>query len=207
MKRTAVRIIVTCLPLLTCACNLFLPWAFILPDTRKVAPEFAKLANHKVAVLVWAEPETLYDYPYVRLETASHIGDKIRAEVEGVQLVNARKIEDFLQRDPDAAVDPELIGEHFQADMVVYVELLEFQIRDPESPDLLQAKVRATVQVHDLTADADEGGIQELDPVSVTYPDQAILYSMTAPVIIRNETYIVFAELVARKFYEHKEKL
>jgi hypothetical protein len=46
-----------------------------------------------------------------------------------------------------------------------------------------------------------------LEEVSVVYPERSVLYSMTAPVVIRNETYKQFAELVGRKFYEHQEKL
>ena len=193
--------------LATAGCNLLVPLIFLHPGTKKVPPEYARLENRKALVMVWAEPETLYDYQHIRLELASYIGDEIRAGVEGVQLINERKVEDYLQRTPEAAVDPRMVGGHFGAEMVVYVELMEFQIRDPESPDLLQGKARAAVRVHDLTTDSDELGYQELAEVAVIYPAQAVLYTLTAPVVIRNETYKQLAELVGRKFYTHEQEL
>ena len=207
MKRSFVRVALWCSVLATGGCNLLIPVIFLHPGTKKVPPEFARLEDSRTLVMVWAEPETLYDYPHVRLELASYIGDQIAAGVKGVQLVNERKVEEYLQRNPEAMVDPRQVGEHFGAEMVVYVELLEFQIRDPESPDLLQGTVRAAVRVHDLTAETDELGYQELAEVTVVCPDQAVLYTATAPIVVRNETYKQFAEAVARKFYEHEEKL
>ncbi len=207
MNRRRLQGCLTCCVLAPLGCNLLMPAVFLHPGTKKVPPEFAKLANTKTLVLVWAEPATLYDYPHIRLEVASYVGDAIRAGVDGVQLVNERKVEEYLQAHPEESVDARAVGEHFEAEMVVYLELLEFQIRDPESPDLLQGRARAAVRVYDLTPEADELGYQELSEVAVTYPEQAVLYTLTAPVVIRNETYKQTAELVARKFYEHDEKL
>lgn len=207
MKRSVLRFAMLCsLPVLS-GCGLLTPFIFLHPGTEKVPAEFAKLANTKTLVMVWAEPETLYDYPYIRLELATYIGDKIRAGVEGVQVVNPRKVEDYLQSNPLEGVDPRAVGRHFEAGMVVYVELLEFQIRDPEAPDLLQGKTRGTVRVHDLTGDTDESNYQELAEVAVTYPDQPVLCTLTGPTVIRSETYQRFAELVARKFYAHEEEM
>jgi hypothetical protein len=207
MKPRLLRLAVLCLLAGLSGCNLLVPAIFLHPGTKKVPPEFARLTNTKTLVMVWAEPETLYDYPYVRLELSTYISDKIRAGVEGVQVVNARKVEDYIQSHPLQAVDPRTVGQHFEADMVVYVELLEFQIRDPEAPDLLQGKARGAVRVHDLTAEADEFEFQELEEVEVTFPEQPAFRAMTAPTVIRGETYQQFAELVARKFYAHEEEI
>ncbi|MFQ5491909.1 MAG: hypothetical protein ACE5GE_14420 [Phycisphaerae bacterium] len=207
MNKSLLKLLLVCTPVVLTGCNWFVPLAFILPDTKKVPAEYAKLEDQKVMVLLWAEPETLYDYPYVRYELGEYIGDKIRANVDGVQVVNERKIEDHLHRHPEAAMDPEEVGEHFGAQMVVYIELLEFQIRDPEAPDLLQGKVEASIRIHDLTGESGAPDVQELESVSVTCPDNPMLYTATAPIVVRNETYKLFAEEVARKFYEHEEKL
>lgn len=207
MNKTSLKLWLVCTPVLLTGCNWFLPLAFILPDTKNVAPEYDKLPNHKVLIMLWAEPETLYDYPYIRYELSEYIGDKIRANVKGVQVVNERKIEEHLLRYPDAAIDPDEVGQHFAAQIVIYIELLEFQIRDPEAPDLLQGQIEASIRVLNLTGQSGAAATQELDPVSITCPDIPVLYTATNPIVIRNETYRLFAEQVARKFYKHKEKL
>ncbi len=91
--------------------------------------------------------------------------------------------------------------------MVVYLELLEFQMRDPDAPALLQGRIDAAVSVHDLTADLDEAGRYELAGVETTHPEQPVLFSLTAADILRSETYDKFAEQVTRKFYAHDQQL
>ncbi|MCP4246493.1 MAG: hypothetical protein GY778_05540 [bacterium] len=207
MRTPIVRPALLGLICLSCGCNWFLPLAFILPDTKTVPAEFAGLAEKTALVVVWAEPETQYDYLHIRLELSSFIGDKILAEVDKVHVIDAREVEDYIERTPEAAYSPRMVGEQFMVDMVVYVELLEFQVRDPTAPDFLQGKVRASVGVHDLTGDADEGQYFELEQVAVIHPDQPELFTPQAPLVVRNQTYAKFAEAVARKFYDHKEKL
>jgi len=207
MKPNSVRLAVVTAALSLTGCNWFVPLAFVLPDTKTVPAEYAQLADKTALVMVWAEPETLFDYPHIRLELASFIGDKIRAEVDECHMIDARDVEGYIERTAEASYSPRLVGQHFEVDMVVYIELLEFQIRDPDAPDFLQGRIQASIGVHDLSADPDDLGYQELAPVATIYPDQPALFTPTAPVVIRNQTYAKFSETVARKFYEHKEKL
>ena len=58
-------------------CNWFKGLAFILPEPQQTVPaEFAHLQG-SVAIVAWVHPETLYDYPNVRLELASHVADRL----------------------------------------------------------------------------------------------------------------------------------
>jgi len=188
-------------------CNWLTPLVFVLPDKKRVPAEFDKLRGKSVVVMVWAEPETLYDYPHIRLELASFIGDKIRAQVQDAHLADVRKVEGFVEQTTEAAYNPRMVGEHFDADMVVYVELLGFQLRDPDAPDFLQGRVQASVGVYDLTVDPDEAQYYELQSVTTVCPDQPVLFTPTGAVVVRNETYAKFSEAVARKFYQHEEAL
>ena len=207
MKRNLLRLAMCCVALGVTGCNWFLPLAFVLPDTKTVPAEFALLENTTVVVMVWAEPETLFDYPYARLELASYVGDKIRREVDGVHVINARKVEDYIQREPAVAHDPRRVGEHFEAEMVVYLELLQFQIRDPDAPEFIQGVIQTAVRVHDLSSDPDEAQSYELQEVAVSYPDQPALFTPSGEQLVRRETYVAFGEAVARKFYDHEEAL
>jgi hypothetical protein len=187
-------------------CNLILPLAMMQEHKQTVPPEYSKLNGTRVLVLVWAEPETLFDYPHVRLELATYVRDKIRAKLTDVTFVEPVRVEDQLQKSLDADADPVRIGKQFDAQRVIYIELLEFQIRDPEVPDLVQARIHASVAVHDLTVDPDEAGFQELAPVRVTEPEgQPVLITRANVTQIRQEAYVKFAEMVARKFYTWEE--
>ncbi len=195
------------LPTVT-ACNLLTPLIFVGEHKKKVSPEFDKLANSRVAVLVWTDQSTLFDYPYARFELATYIGDKLSAEMaqrsHDVEVVRTQRVEDFLQQHLDAQIDPDTVGREFDVDYVVYVEVLEFQMRDPDQPQLLRGTVNASVTVHDIRAEPELAETFELAPVYCIYPEAGpVLMTATNSPQIREQTYHKFSELVARKFYEY----
>ena len=206
MRPRITAVILLVIGLTTVGCN-WIQLGFLLQEHKRTVPaEFSKLQDHRVLTLVWAEPETLFDYPHVRWELSSFVGDKLRAEVSGVTLVDPVKVEDHIQKTLGADADPEHMGRQFEADMVVYLELTEFQIRDPEVPDLVQARIGASVAVYDLTADPDGPQYHELAPVHVTEPEGgAQIMPRANMLLIRQEAYSKFAESVARKFYSWEE--
>jgi hypothetical protein len=200
------RIILPLLAILSITgCNWLVPFTFLGEHKRTMPAEFSKLAGQRALVLVWADPATLFDYPHVRLEMASYISDKIRAHLEDTELVDPAGVEDFLNRELTAAVDPITTGEKFDADYVIHVELLHFQMRDPSTPDLIQGDVRASVAVFDLNAEPDRAGKFSLSPVAVKVPENSpMLMSSRNLLLIRQQTYDTLSEFIARKFYEYQ---
>ena len=190
------------------ACHLLTPLVLIGDYRKKVTPEFDKLAGKRVAILVWTEPATLFDYPHARFELATYIGDKLFGEMAqrdlGTQVVDPRDVEDFLQKNLDAQIDPYAIGRQFDADYVVYLEILKFQIRDPQQPQFLRGRIDAAVSVHEIRPDDRTQRRFELTQVQCTHPENTpVLISATNSPLVREATYHKFAEQVARKFYEH----
>lgn len=206
-RRPRYHVLLTTLLALS-GCNLLTPFIFVGDHKRKVAAEFDKLPGHRVAVLVWADRSTLYDYPFVRFEVASYLVDKLSTELaqrkQGAAFVDPRDVENFLQRNIDAQVDPAAVGDHFKSDYVVYIELLGFQIRDGQQPQFLQGQVEAAVSVVDLRRGAGKGERFELTPVRVAYPEGApVVFSASNAPLVREAVYRLFTEVTARKFYEH----
>ena len=194
------------------ACNLLTPLVFVGEPKRKVAPEFDKLADSRVAVHVWTDAATLFDYPHARFELATYIGDKLAAEMAqrklGTVVVDPRDVEDLLQKDIDAQIDPKAVGRALEADYVIYLEVIEFQIRDPDEPQFLRGRISASVSVHDLRADPDEPARYELTLVDCEYPEGVpVIFNANNSPLIREALYREFAEQVARKFYEHTVEL
>ncbi|MBI3834266.1 MAG: hypothetical protein HY287_08055 [Planctomycetes bacterium] len=193
------------------SCNLAKPLAVFIQPKRSVAAEFDKLGGSKVAILVWTDPSTYFDYPHVRFELATYVGDKLNAEMaqrnRPVEIVDARDVEDYVQKVPDAAIDPAKVGKQFNADYVVYLEITEFQIRDAQQPQFLRGKIRATVSVHDSHSTASMLRRFELTPVECVYPEkQSVLMTATNSPLVREAVYRKFAEYVSRKFYQYTEE-
>ena len=192
------------------ACNLLRPLAFLPEAKQKVPAEFDKLRNRRAAVLVWVPTSTLFDYPHARLELATYVADKLAYETaqrdQGTSLVAARDVEDFLQKNVDAQVNPQLVGKKFDCNYVIYLEVLQFHIRDPNQPQMLRATIEAAVTVHDIRADAERAQRVPLETVKCEYPtDGPVLLSATNSMQIRAGAYRKFAEMAARKFYDHTE--
>lgn len=208
MSVRSVRWLALLLCPLTLSCNLLTPLIFIGEHKKQVAAEFDKLAGRRVAVLVWVDASTLFDYPHARFELASYVADKLAAETGrremNTDVVDPREVEGFLQRNPVARIDPQALGRQFNADYVVYLEVLDFQIRDPEQPQFLRGVINASVSVRDMGADPDQLQRYELMPVRCRYPEHGpVILGATNSPLIREGAYRRFAELVARKFYEY----
>ena len=195
------------LPLIS-SCNLLTPLVFMGEHKKQISPEFDKFPQKRIAILVWTDPSTLFDYPHARFELATYVADKLNAEMtqrqHGTVVVDPRDVEDYLQKNLEAQLDPYVLGRHFDVDFVVYLEVLEMQVRDPEVPQFLRGRVEALVSVHDIRADPDETRRYELTPVQCVFPEGSpVMLSATNSPLIREATYRKFAELVARKFYEY----
>ncbi len=193
-------------------CDLLKPFIFMGEHKQKVAAEFDKLRNTRTAILVWAEPETLFHYPNVRLELSSGIRSQLIAKLTDkesrIEIIDPADVEDFIQRKRSAAIDPVGVGNEFKCDYVVFIELLEFQIRDPDSPELLRAKIDAAVSVHDIHADPDQPRRYTVSPVTTIHPESGpILMNPSNPLIVRQEAYRKFSEAVAGRFYDHTVEL
>ena len=204
-------LLIAILPMVA-SCNLLTPLAVMGVHRKRIPPEFDKLAGTRVAVQVWTDPSTLFDYPYARLELATYLGDKLHAEMgqrnQAVEVVDPRDVEDFLQKNPDARINPSAVGKRFKANYVIYVEVASFQIRDPSEPQFLRGRINASVSVHDVSADARDARRYELTPVEAVYPEeQPVLINATNSPLVREATYRKFAEMVARKFYEYTIEL
>ena len=198
---------VALLAVLAGGCNYLLPLAFLGNPKEKVPPEFDKLAGKRALILVWAHPATLFDYPHVQFELANYVGDKLQAELKNTTVVDPVRVADYRERTLEGSPDPQVVGREFDADMVVYIELLQFQIRDPDAPDYLRARIEASIAVYDLHAERDQSGVYQLKPVDVVYPEHSgVLFNSSNSTTVRQAAYLLFAEKVARKFYEYEEE-
>jgi hypothetical protein len=167
-----------------------------------------------VAVLVWAESDVLFDYPHLRLETGTYIGEKLKAELTGnkvknpIELIEQRRVEGYLERAATTSVSPEEIGRELNAEMVVYVEILKFSMRDADMTSHLKGRVEAAVSAYDMTGNPDDPNQYDLNSVKFEFPESnPVVLNPTNALRVRQGTYEKLSELVARKFYEYQEEL
>ena len=190
-------------------CNLLIPGLILAgPPTKEVRAEFARLADKRVAVYVWAPPSILSMYPYARYDIAQYIASRLRADIEGISIVSTHKVEDYIERAADQTLDPTVLGAHFEAEMVVYIELFKYQMRDPSSPQLFRGLISSSVVVWDLETAGGAPERYELSSAEAVYPSSGSLSVMkTTEQMVRKETSELFAEEVSLKFRDHRVEL
>jgi len=175
------------------------------PAVRTVHAEFAGLENKRVLVLVWVDPNTLDEHPQIRLDLARHVAARLREHVRGVTIVEPGEVERSLPDQPGGLWDPAAIGRQFGADVVVYLEVAEFSLRDPREPQYYQARITASVFVYDLARAEQVSGPIELSRADLVAPAGGPVSVYDAsPRRIRKLACEQFAEVVARKFYDHQ---
>ena len=194
--------------LLSAGCNWLTPLAFVGEHKQQVYAEFDKLPDSRTLILAWTPPETLFDYPHIRFELTSYLVDKLNAGLaekeQQIDLVDPRDVEDYLQKQFSKRVDPAEVGRHFKADYVIYLELLQFQLRSPDEPQFLRGRIESSIAVYDLTGDSDLPRRFELTPLRSVYPEKGpVVLSATNALHVRETLYRMFAEPTARKFYDH----
>lgn len=196
-----------CTPVLILAaaggCNLMKALSVhTAPHTEKIDAEYVDLASKKVVVYVWAKPETLWDYPQMRLDLASHISAYFRENLGEVEVVPAGQVEAYLKTLPTMNPDPADVGRHFHADTVVHVSVYKFSMRDPGLSQFYRGRISASVVVLDLTGE--DGTVRRvpLPDVTIAVPEDGPLgYHNVSAEQMRDMTYREFTQTTGRKFH------
>jgi hypothetical protein len=176
------------------------------PPTRTIPAEWPHLAGKKVCVVVWAEMDTLFEYPFVQLEVARHIEDAMAPVIERIRFVPSQEVVDYQQRDAEWDRKPSAeIGAHFGADRVIFVELTQYTTREPDSPHLYRGRISGNVKVYDPTYPT--AGPLYRTTVDTVYPPDTPGQYGSDDISIRKAAMEAFAKDVMGKFADRKEKL
>lgn len=178
------------------------------PESEKVDAEYTDLTGHKVLCYVWVKPETLWDYPQIRLDLAAHLTSYFKQNVKKIEVVEAPLVESYLKSLSSMNPDPTEIGRHFRVDRVVHLSVYKFSMRDPGMSQFYRGRISASVVVYDLSRKDEPAKTTTLTDVAVAVPEEGPLgyYNVTADQM-RDLTYRAFTEAVGRKFHEWEKEL
>lgn len=184
-----------------CAVVRAMTYLFGELPTRQVKAEYPHLAKQKVCVLVRADMETIFEYPHVQWEVADHVRVALEQNVQGVKVVDPRRVAEYQRGHPDwERTDPAELGKRFAADRVLEINLTQYTTREPDSPHLYRGHISALVSVY-------HAGYPNSEPVYTTevktvYPPESVGEPGTGDRAIRRAAMEVFANDLAGKFYD-----
>ncbi len=183
------------------------PWLMWAPEpTRSIPAEYPYLEDKKVCILVWADRDTLFEYPFVQLELSEHVAAPLRTNVRGISVLPNRGVVEMQRRDPDwDRIPPGRLGARLGADRVIMIELTLYTTREPESTHLYRGHIAANIKVYDT-------GYPDSPPafrtnLETAYPPDSPGQWGADDRAIRKAAMEAFADDLARKFYSHKVKV
>jgi hypothetical protein len=199
-------LIVLLLGAMTAGCQLAY---FLSPEQEKdVKAEYSKLGKQTVAVLVWADQSTLDEDPQVRQRISKAVAYYLKKNLPEAKFVASDEVA-AMQRSSRQweEMSTQELCEKLKCDLLFRIDLLEYTTRAADVKELRKGRVRATISLYE----GHLGGIPEAvyeSEVVATYPPSS---KHGVPDLedadLLHETIEHFAEVTARKFYDHKESL
>ncbi|NLF32173.1 MAG: hypothetical protein GX591_14960 [Planctomycetes bacterium] len=207
MRRRITPILLVMATLLT-GCNILAyPLYVLAPRRSKTIPaEFDGLAGKAVAIVIYHDMDTLYEYPGTREELGMLIAKALSDNIEGVQIVDPRHIIRYQNGNLHWDTQPMTeIGRTFEADYVLYVSLTEFTTHERGSINLPVGRVSAAVSLWNTS-------LSSSDPNACVWQKPNLSVQVDAdsgalawdPTTLRLQTQRVFADRLTRHFYAHK---
>jgi len=174
--------------------------------TETVAAEFDDLDNHRVAIVIFADQQVLYEYPFVRLTLATTVSSELRRHLENVEVVDPacviRYQDERLNWD---VMEKTKLGRDLGADRVLYLALVEYTMREAGSLQLFRGRIYAEAGLYDVALDESTARLWDCPEIRVTYPeDSPVGIPGDDDRGIRADTERRFAKALVEKFREHE---
>lgn len=187
-----------------CDAGRYSLWLLQPREETKVQAESTKLEHHSVAVIVACDPSILCDYPTVQRDLQQRISAELQANVEGCRPISTDRVERYkLENLHWDSKSPMTLGTELEVDYVLYVFLAEYTTRESGQSNVLQGRVYAEPKLYAITKPEDEALVWDSpDPLEVVYPEYP-KYQPRLEGHIRNETDRQFADMLAKRFYDH----
>lgn len=202
MKRTWILLLL--LAVVGCEGAGYGLWLFTPREKRKIDAEFGSLKNHSVAVVFYVDEKTQLDYPNIRLSLGAKVAEQFRVNIKNVEVVNplrvARYQDENLHWDTQ---DKKTTAEDLKVDFLLIVSLVEYSMRVPGQVNAFQGRISAEAKLYDSILDEGDNLLWESkEGLDVVYP-KLPQYSSRAEPVIRHKTEQIFADTLAKKFYNH----
>ncbi len=122
---------------------------FLQPFDPQVKPPCLSLQGKKVVVVARAAATAQADYVPLDQEIAQRVVKALRDKGKKVEVVELTKVRAWVEQHP-TVTDPSEIAKAFDADVVLFLELIEFRIDSPESPGMFSGHSRVFVRATEM---------------------------------------------------------
>jgi hypothetical protein len=135
---------------------------FLQPFDPTISAPAPSLKGKRVVVITRAAAGTQGEFLTLDREITRELAKILRKNVKKIDVVDPEKVFTWDQAHPDWT-DPAAVAEVFGADAVIFLEIQQFQISSPLSPDMFEGKSSIHVQVTELQYPKDSRGREMKD--------------------------------------------
>ncbi len=207
-RTTLLLLMLIAMPLSGCRAMGYLGYVFF-PGTgnRKVKAECTKMNDHSVAVIVYADTNTQYVHPNAQGDLTTLISSEFQNKLNNVTPLDSDTIMIFQRSNLNwVEMDKTEIASKLNVDYVLFVSLVEFATTQAEFNDLLQARITGEVTLYKAGVKERQASVWQGRPIQVKFPKTETVRQGNNEYQFRLIAMRMFADKVAKKFYNHEEK-
>jgi hypothetical protein len=130
---------------------------FLQPFSPKIPAPCPSLKEKRVVILTATDTALQTDSPSIDAEISRQLAEILKKNVKKIDVVDPAQVAAWAQAKP-TWTDPAEAARAFEADVVIFLEVREFQIQSPLSPGLFQGRSSIHVQVTELKHPLDARG-------------------------------------------------
>lgn len=179
--------------------------------SKTIEPEYkgyAQLEGKSIAVVVFADQKTLFDYPDLREQICSVVGYQMTKNIRRLKTVDHQRIAKFQDENLNwESMDRTELGHKLKADYVLYISVEDFSTLEPGSTYLQRGRLEAQTALYQCSLPEKDACVWPGGQMQVAYPENDAVGQINLDErTLRNKTVAKFADLLAKKFYKHTEK-
>jgi hypothetical protein len=135
---------------------------FLQPFEPKIGAPCPSLKGKRVVILTTTVPGLSGDTSELDREVGRELASILEENVKKIDVVETERVADWAQAKV-TWTDPVEAAKAFEADVVIMVEIREFQIQDPSSPGLFEGRANTHIKVVELAHPKDDRGREMTD--------------------------------------------
>jgi hypothetical protein len=176
---------------------------------REVPAEFAGLKGKTVAIVVYCDNRVAYEHPQVQLTLSSAVAGRLRKHVKDVRIVDPGRVVNYqLQNIYWDEMDKTELGKVFAADYVLFIALVEFSTREPGALHLYHGRINAQAALYQTSLAERKARVWQAPAIRIQHPeDSSVGLPGESNRQVRDLIEGKFADVLAKKFYDHKVPL
>lgn len=174
-------------------------------EEKKFPADYKGLNDKTVAIVVYVDSATNFEYPSAREEISNFVTQQIQTTMPKTRLVPYDMVIRWQNETINwQALTGSDIAQHFNVDCVLMIDVLDYATREPDMKNLVRGRLRALAQVYEKG----QGSPAWQKEVGATWPAKAPLeVTRSSDLTARMRVLESFAISLVNNFHDSETKL